>query len=195
MGNYWINVATLTGSNSPAVLHYEGAPEPNADPKLGAPKLDLGCRYQLQSAGIIDFKDTTLRPYRGLPKPPAGKATSAHVVYLTDSAVPSMSQESVLGPRSIYGLQKTVRSMTSCLPPGRWLLCSVMLMLTLPCAAAGMRVLERPCPMTAHALPIPTPCCHADLTCPPALPRCRCAPLRAAPRSAAPTRPASTAGA
>ena len=115
VGNYWINIATLTGSNSPAVLHYEGAPMPDADPKLGAPKLDLGCKYQLDQAGIIDFKDQTLRPYRGLPKPPA-KATVAHVVYLSDSGVPSLSKEMVLGNRSIYNLDPQVRLISRSLP-------------------------------------------------------------------------------
>ncbi|KAF8068206.1 L-ascorbate oxidase [Scenedesmus sp. PABB004] len=121
VGNYWINVAALPGFNSPAVLHYEGAPPPASDPKLGKPTLDLGCRYQLETEGVVDFKDTTLPPHKGTPPPPP-KPTVAHVVYLTDNAVPSMGQADVLGPNgTILGLAPGVSPSEGC--PGNGSYC------------------------------------------------------------------------
>lgn len=47
VGNYWIDVATLTGSNSPVLLSYEGADAHAAGP----PKLTLGCKWALPEPG------------------------------------------------------------------------------------------------------------------------------------------------
>lgn len=41
IGNYWINVMTLLGYNSPAILHYEGAPDPLLDPSMKTPQLQV----------------------------------------------------------------------------------------------------------------------------------------------------------
>ena len=101
-------MAALPGYNSPAVLHYEGAPLPSADPKLGKPNLDLGCKYQLDTDGIVDFKETMLPPHKSEPKVPAN-ATQAHVIWLTNNGVPDMGQAQVVGNQSIYGLAPKVR--------------------------------------------------------------------------------------
>jgi FtsP/CotA-like multicopper oxidase with cupredoxin domain len=44
VGNYWVDIMTLTGINSPAILHYEGAPEPGKDAKfLASRRAEFGC--------------------------------------------------------------------------------------------------------------------------------------------------------
>lgn len=47
VGNYWINIATLTGNNSPALLSYVGADARAA----GSPKLSLGCDWARDTPG------------------------------------------------------------------------------------------------------------------------------------------------
>lgn len=80
--NFWIQVSTLAGDNSPVVLSYEGAPDPASDSNLGAPQLSLGC--QLGMPGVIDTKLSAdlLRPH-GMTDPPpkfvAGKTKKKQV--------------------------------------------------------------------------------------------------------------------
>ena len=100
VGNYWINVATLTGRNSPAVLSYVGAPAWESDPKLGRPTLLLGCDWALPEAGVYDFKNQTLLPASDVPAPPK-EANQAHVVYLTLNSDPAYSQPLEVGGQQL----------------------------------------------------------------------------------------------
>lgn len=73
VGNYWINVTTLDGHNSPAILHYEGAPDPAADPAVsaGAYDAELGCL----GSSLWGFEQTAaLRAGPGVPPPPQVRA-------------------------------------------------------------------------------------------------------------------------
>lgn len=66
MGNYWINVTTLDGHNSPAILSYSGAPDPASDPAVAATAYNasLGCPAaaagEEQPPGLLDFKSAEL---------------------------------------------------------------------------------------------------------------------------------------
>jgi FtsP/CotA-like multicopper oxidase with cupredoxin domain len=100
VGNYWVDISTLDGRNSPAILHYKGAPDPfgpkgaNFTRTMRA-RLPEGCRSALGGQpGLLDFKNATgLAPAAGVPAPPAGAADKAFTIYLADasSSVPPPS--------------------------------------------------------------------------------------------------------
>jgi FtsP/CotA-like multicopper oxidase with cupredoxin domain len=102
VGNYYINIATLVGNNSPAVLSYVGAPDPKS---MRPPVLDLGCQYALPEMDVLDFKnETDLAAFAGVPRPPR-TASKQLVVYLSNSADPEGTITKVLGPNpTIPGL-------------------------------------------------------------------------------------------
>lgn len=73
-------------------------------------------------AGVLDFKNHTLKPHATVPTPPT-KPTATLVVYLTNNADPAQSKSEVLGSKAgILGMQSTaVRPREGCakLPDGR----------------------------------------------------------------------------
>ena len=86
VGNYWINVGTLNGLNSPAILSYEGAPDPATDPAVSATAYakNLGCASAAGGQpGVLDLKNASLAAGAGVapppqvrPAPPACKAAT-----------------------------------------------------------------------------------------------------------------------
>ena len=73
VGNYWINVSTLNGFNSPAILSYDGAPDPATDPAVSATAYDksLGCASAAGGQpGLLDLKNASLAAGASVPPPP-----------------------------------------------------------------------------------------------------------------------------
>jgi FtsP/CotA-like multicopper oxidase with cupredoxin domain len=102
IGNYWLDFSTLDGNNSPAILHYKGAPDPfgpkgEAFMRTMRLKLPQGCASAVGGqAGLIDPKNATglsAAAGAGLSPPPAGPADKAYTIYLADasSSVPPPS--------------------------------------------------------------------------------------------------------
>jgi hypothetical protein len=92
IANYWIDISTLDGRNSPAILHYEGAPDPLDDAKFlsglayeipgGCAAAGLGGR-----PGVVDLKNATgISAAAGVPAPPPGPADKAFTIYLADAS-------------------------------------------------------------------------------------------------------------
>ena len=108
VANYWIRVCTLSGYCGPAVLHYEGAPDPATDPALGAPPVAVGCQAATVQ-GVVDLKNTTA--LRGAPRseggegPPPPTATKTVAMWLTlnsgDPSPPSNLTIQGYGPRPL----------------------------------------------------------------------------------------------
>ncbi|GBF87461.1 multicopper oxidase [Raphidocelis subcapitata] len=91
VGNYWMDVSTISGQNSPVIVHYKGAPDPLGDKGfLATARADTGCA--VGSPQILDLKNATLRAGPGLPQPPKG-ANKQFTIYLPDasSTVPPRS--------------------------------------------------------------------------------------------------------
>ncbi len=76
-------MTTLNGHDAPAVLSYDGAPDPLSDPALMAALRQAAAKHDPESAcaavsasqqaagGLLDPKiDTTLRAGAGVPSPP-----------------------------------------------------------------------------------------------------------------------------
>ena len=61
VGNYWLDISTLAGDNSPAIIHYEGAPNPLNDTKfLATRKETLGCKSGVGGQpGVLDLKNAS----------------------------------------------------------------------------------------------------------------------------------------
>lgn len=107
--NYWIDVSTLSGDNSPAVLSYAGAPSASKDASLGAPRLSLGC--QLSSK---NFNAASLKPFRSVPAPPA-QAKKQLALYLVNSADATMATpKAYLGTSSVKGMNAKVQPYKGC---------------------------------------------------------------------------------
>lgn len=90
--NYWIDVGTIAGYNSPIVLHYEGAMAPQDDPMLlgGAlsRRLRLGCAFGMPAPGVVDLKHSAGFAGHPVVSPPSGGITpnKTLVVYMSDNA-------------------------------------------------------------------------------------------------------------
>eukprot|EP00775_Hariotina_reticulata_P009666 gene9666-9825_t len=117
VGNYYVNIATLVGNNSPAVLSYVGAPDPKSMP---APNLNLGCDWALPQPQVLDFKNVTgLEILPSTPKPPRS-ATKQLVVYLSNSADPEGTITKVLGAKPVIPGLTVVKPQPGCkLPNGK----------------------------------------------------------------------------
>jgi FtsP/CotA-like multicopper oxidase with cupredoxin domain len=117
VGNYYINIATLVGDNSPAVLSYVGAPDPKSMPP---PKLSLGCDWALPAPQVLDFKNATgLKALPTAPKPPR-TATKQLVMYLSNSADPEGTITNVLGAKPVIPGLTGVKPQQGCkLPNGQ----------------------------------------------------------------------------
>lgn len=105
VGNYWINVTTLDGHNSPAILHYEGAPDPAADPAVsaGAYDAELGCL----GSSLWGFEQTAaLRAGPGVPPPPqeSDRQLTLFLSFGGASAAPASFAQSAAQPDNPYGL-------------------------------------------------------------------------------------------
>ena len=123
VGNYWLDVSTLDGRNSPVVLHYVGAPAPLSDPALAAagPRMQLGCllpadggsggagSHHQQGSGFLDLsRGAQLPAHPSLPRPPrllppaawgstvGGPTLRRLVMYLVQSSDPATAQPSDL---------------------------------------------------------------------------------------------------
>jgi len=92
VGNYWIDVATLDGRNSPAVLRYKGAPDPLASPEFlrtMRPSLPGGCASGKGEPGVFDSKNATgvvAAKAPSVPVPPQGPADKTLTLYMADAA-------------------------------------------------------------------------------------------------------------
>jgi uncharacterized cupredoxin-like copper-binding protein len=86
IGNYWIDVATLDGQNSPAILHYKGAPEPLKDATfLATARPDVGCA--VGSPKQTDLKNATLKAAPSPAyAPPPKTADKQFTIYLADAS-------------------------------------------------------------------------------------------------------------
>lgn len=87
VGNYWVDVSTLDGRNSPVILHYQGAPDPLRDPRfLASATRDAGCAV----GGRGDFLDpknaSIVAAATGVPAPPQGDADKQFTIYLVDAS-------------------------------------------------------------------------------------------------------------
>lgn len=100
VGNYWVDLSTLNGVNSPAILHYKGAPDPFGPAGaafMRTMRLELpgGCASAVGGQpGLLDLKNATgLVAAAGTPAPPRGPADKAYTIYLADasSSVPPPS--------------------------------------------------------------------------------------------------------
>jgi hypothetical protein len=91
IANYWVRLATLDGRGSPAVLHYEGAPEPLTDPNLGEPPLvvPFECgRVPFDLSSVEALKTVKRRKGKGsMPLPPTEDADKTLLLYATDNAM------------------------------------------------------------------------------------------------------------
>lgn len=73
IGNYWIDITTPNGLNSPAILHYDGAPDPATDPAVapGTAAANLTCAAGLDDRpGVVDLKNASLTAGPGVEAPP-----------------------------------------------------------------------------------------------------------------------------
>ncbi|KAI8470922.1 MAG: Cupredoxin [Monoraphidium minutum] len=91
VGNYWVEIANLDGRSSPAVLHYEGAPDPLIDPKLRAARAAArGCAAPAAGA-VLDLKNATFEAAPGSGGRVPQAANRTFVLYLADAAMPAPS--------------------------------------------------------------------------------------------------------
>lgn len=113
VGNYWINISTLNGDNSPAVLSYEGAPDPLVDPKFQNPQLSLGCQLGSR-VGVLDSKLQTLQPHHIIPSPPKN-SNKQFVMHLIANSDPAMDEpRDYLGQNYVKGVNGNVKPLKGC---------------------------------------------------------------------------------
>lgn len=115
VGNYWIDISTINGFNSPAILHYEGAADPATDPTLNASLIqDFGCAYGVGGRpGMIDPKNATFKAFAGTPAPPA-KADRQVSIYLPDASASAPPAGFLTTSGDPYGISKFTPQNGSC---------------------------------------------------------------------------------
>ncbi|KXZ53889.1 hypothetical protein GPECTOR_6g807 [Gonium pectorale] len=114
--NYWINVCTLSGLCTPAVLSYEGAPEPHADPRVDpaayAPRLTCANSSGSQP-GLLNFKHATLAAAASVLPPPQERTRSftMYVADAADTAPPPGFRSRAMRPDNPYGLPPSLAAL------------------------------------------------------------------------------------
>lgn len=110
VGNYWVDVSTVDGNNSPAILHYDGAPDPLKDAKfLQSRRTKLACVRGGTNPGLLDLKNATFVAALGVPAPPK-TANKAFTIFLPDAAAtvpPASFQSRMKTANNVFGLKPT----------------------------------------------------------------------------------------
>lgn len=107
VANYWINVATLTGHNSPAILHYEGAPDPATDPAFSETSFtsNFGC-LDTNQPGVVGVKQAAaLKAGPNVPSPPqeSSRQITLYLANAGSNLVPASFAESATLDSNAYG--------------------------------------------------------------------------------------------